>query len=70
MTQEFKPGDVVCMKSGSPAFTVLRTVPSEDPTTKVEWTRVVVSSWNGDTKIPQENSFPDFMLTAIGVPAR
>ena len=65
MTQEFSPGDVVRMKSGSPTFTVLRTDSVEDPNTKIVWAKVVVSSWNEETNSPQENYFPDFMLTHV-----
>lgn len=65
MTQEFKPGDVVRMRSGSPDLVVMRVEEAEDPDTKSGWVKVTVAAWDFEANEPREHFFPDFLLYVV-----
>lgn len=65
MTQEFKPGDVVRMRSGSPDLVVMRVEEAQDPGTKAEWVKVTVVAWDFEANEPREHYFPDLLLYVV-----
>lgn len=65
MTREFKPGDVVRMRSGSPDLVVMRVEEAQDTNTKSEWVKVTVVAWDFEANKPREHFFPDFLLYVV-----